>query len=63
MCFVILFGYIESEQFFIYFKDSFDIFYVEGVDGVVKMFSIGLYCCLIGCLGKIVGFKWFIDYV
>ena len=55
-------GYIESEQFFTYLKDSFDTLYAEGADGAAKMFSIGLHCRLIGRPGKIAGLKRFIDY-
>jgi chitin deacetylase len=55
-------GYIEGEQFFQYLKDSFDVLYAEGQDGVAKMFSIGLHCRLIGRPGKIAGLMRFLDY-
>lgn len=55
-------GYIESEQFFTYLRDSFDTLYAEGQAGRAKMFSIGLHCRLIGRPGKIAGLKRFLDH-
>jgi OHCU decarboxylase len=55
-------GYIESQQFFQYLKDSFDVLYAEGDAGSAKMFSIGLHCRLIGRPGKIAGLMRFLDY-
>lgn len=52
-------GYIDSEQFFRYLRDSFDALYAEGG----RMFSIGLHCRLIGRPGKIMGLIRFLDYV
>ncbi|WP_309664449.1 2-oxo-4-hydroxy-4-carboxy-5-ureidoimidazoline decarboxylase, partial [Tabrizicola sp.] len=55
-------GYIESEQFFTYLRDSFDTLYAEGAAGRAKMFSIGLHCRLIGRPGKIAGLIRFLDH-
>jgi len=51
-------GYIESEQFFQYLKDSLDVLHDEGG----RMLSIGLHCRLIGRPGKIAGLIRFLDY-
>lgn len=63
MWFVMVSGWVIGQDFFIYFKDVFDVFYEEGCVGVFKMMSIGLYCCFIGWSGKIKGFMQFIDYI
>jgi chitin deacetylase len=55
-------GYIDSEQFFTYLRDSFDTLYTEGQAGRAKMFSIGLHNRLIGRPGKVAGLKRFLDY-
>lgn len=55
-------GYIESEQFFTYLRDSFDTLYAEGQAGHAKMFSIGLHCRLIGRPGKTAGLIRFLDH-
>jgi OHCU decarboxylase len=55
-------GYIESEQFFTYLRDTFDVLYAEGAAGAAKMFSIGLHCRLIGRPGKIAGLMRFLDH-
>lgn len=63
MWFFVFLGWSSGEDFFDYFCNVFDMFYVEGEVGVLKMMLVGLYCCLIGCLGKIVVLKKFIDYI
>jgi OHCU decarboxylase len=55
-------GYTDSDQFFTYLKDTFDVLYAEGTAGAAKMFSIGLHCRLIGRPGKIAGLIRFLDY-
>jgi OHCU decarboxylase len=55
-------GYTDSDQFFTYLKDTFDVLYAEGTAGAAKMFSIGLHCRLIGRPGKIAGLMRFLDY-
>jgi chitin deacetylase len=55
-------GYIESEQFFTYLRDTFDTLFAEGQAGQAKMFSIGLHNRLIGRPGKVAGLKRFLDY-
>lgn len=62
MCFIQVQGFNNGEQFFQYLKDVFDVFYEEGVM-VLKMFFIGLYCWLIGCLVWMVVLECFIQYV
>lgn len=39
------------------------MFYEEGKEGLLKMMLIGLYCWFVGCLGWVVVFKCFIEYV
>lgn len=51
-------GYGDSEQFYRYLRDSFDVLHAEGG----RMFSIGLHCRLIGRPGKAAGLIRFLDY-
>lgn len=55
-------GYIEGAQFFQYLKDTFDVLYAEGAEGVPKMMSVGLHCRLIGRPGKMAGLQRFLEY-
>ncbi len=56
-------GYVTSEQFYQYLKDSFDTLYAEGRDGAPKMMSVGLHCRLIGRPGKLAGLKRFLNHI
>ncbi len=53
----------NSEDYFAYLKDTFDVLYAEGAAGSPKMFSLGLHCRLVGRPGRIAGLARFIDYV
>ncbi len=55
-------GFNNSDQFFAYLKDSFDVLYQEG-ESSPKMLSVGLHCRLAGRPGRLVGLKRFIEYV
>lgn len=55
-------GFNSGDQFFAYLKDSFDVLYAEGVEGVPKMMSIGLHCRLVGRPGRVQALARFLDY-
>lgn len=55
-------GFAESEQFFTYLKDSFDVLYAEGATSP-KMMSVGLHCRLVGRPGRAASLARFLDYV
>ncbi len=55
-------GFNSGDQFFAYLKDSFDVFYAEGLDGSPKMMNIGLHCRLAGRPGRLAALKRFIEY-
>ncbi len=55
-------GFHNSEQFFQYLKDAFDVLYEEG-NIAPKMLSIGLHCRIIGRPARIAGLKRFIEYI
>jgi peptidoglycan/xylan/chitin deacetylase (PgdA/CDA1 family) len=52
-------GFNNSDQFFVYMKDTFDTLYAEGS----KMMSVGLHCRLAGRPGRVAAIARFIDYV
>jgi allantoinase len=59
-------GFAQSEDFFVYLRDSFDALYVEGdPDGEdrPKMMSVGMHCRLLGRPGRIVALQRFLDHV
>ena len=59
-------GFAQSEDFFIYLRDSFDALYAEGSsDGEdrPKMLSIGMHCRLLGRPGRIVALQRFLDHI
>jgi peptidoglycan/xylan/chitin deacetylase (PgdA/CDA1 family) len=55
-------GLTNSDDFFSYLKDSFDILYEEGAE-TPKMLSIGLHPRIIGRPGRLAGLSRFFDYV
>ena len=55
-------GFHNSEQFFQYLKDAFDVLYAEG-EKQPKMLSVGLHCRLIGKPARIAGLIKFMDYI
>ncbi len=55
-------GFSNSEDFFAYLRDSFDVLYSEG-ELAPKMMSIGLHCRLTGRPGRAAGLARFLDYI
>lgn len=55
-------GFTESEQFFTYLKDTFDVLWEEGAVSP-KMMSVGLHCRIAGRPGRAAGLARFLDYV
>ncbi len=55
-------GFTESEQFFQYLKDTFDVLWEEGATSP-KMMSIGLHCRIVGRPGRAAGLARFLDYI
>ncbi len=59
-------GFSQSDDFFIYLRDSFDALYAEGDPNGLnapKMLSIGMHCRLLGRPGRIVALQKFLDHV
>ncbi len=56
-------GFAESEQFFTYLRDSFDMLYREGLEGRPRMMSVGLHGRLSGRPGRTIGLIRFLDHV
>lgn len=56
-------GFADSEQFFIYLRDTFDTLYREGLEGHPRMMSLGLHGRLSGRPGRTVGLLRFLDHV
>jgi peptidoglycan/xylan/chitin deacetylase (PgdA/CDA1 family) len=57
--FVLPNGFVTSEDFFTYARDSFDQLYEEGG----RMMSMGLHCRIIGRPGRARGLDRFLAYV
>jgi putative urate catabolism protein len=55
-------GFHTAEQFFVYLRDAFDVFYAEGADAP-KMMSIGMHCRLLGRPGRFRALQRFLDHV
>ncbi len=55
-------GFNSGDQFLSYLKDSFDVLYSEGSQGMPKMLSIGLHCRLAGRAGRAQALRRFIEY-
>jgi len=53
----------NSEDYFAYMRDTFDVLYDEGVAGSPKMMTLGLHCRLIGRAGRIKGLIDFINHI
>ncbi|HEY4254407.1 MAG TPA: allantoinase PuuE [Roseomonas sp.] len=56
-------GFADSEEFFIYLRDSFDMLYQEGLEGQPRMMSVGLHGRLSGRPGRTIGLLRFLDHV
>jgi peptidoglycan/xylan/chitin deacetylase (PgdA/CDA1 family) len=55
-------GFANSEEFFAYLRDAFDVLYAEG-ERAPKMMSVGLHCRLAGRPGRAAGLIKFLDYI
>jgi len=55
-------GFANSDQFFAYLRDAFDILYEEGGERP-KMMSVGLHSRLAGRPGRAMGLKRFLDHI
>jgi putative urate catabolism protein len=55
-------GFPQSEDFFGYLRDAFDVLYAEGATAP-KMMSVGLHCRLAGRPGRVAGLTRFLDHV
>lgn len=56
-------GFSSGDDFFAYLRDSFDVLYQEGSDGVAKMLNVGLHCRLAGRPGRVAALARFIDHI
>ena len=56
-------GFVRSDDFYIYCKESFNQLLLETDDGSLRMMSIGLHPRIIGRPGRIKGLEDFIKYV
>ena len=61
-------GFHNSDQFFHYLKDAFDILYAEGIGNehttpAPKLLNIGLHCRIIGRPARLKALQQFIQYV
>ncbi len=55
-------GFSQSNDFFTYLRDAFDVHYAEG-DERPSMMSIGMHCRLLGRPGRLRGLQRFLDHV
>jgi peptidoglycan/xylan/chitin deacetylase (PgdA/CDA1 family) len=53
---------LESDAFFRYLRDAFDVLYEEGLTQP-KMMSVGLHCRIVGRPGRALGLIKFLDYI
>ena len=56
-------GFSTADDFFLYMRDAFDLFYREGQRGAPKLFSIGLHDRLIGRPGRCQGLIKLLGYM
>lgn len=56
-------GFADSEDFFTYLRDTFDVLYAEGLAGMPRMMSVGLHGRLAGRPGRTAGLMRFLDHV
>ena len=54
-------GFVTSDHFFAYLKDTFDTLYEEG-QNTTRLMSIGLHPRMIGRPGRIAGLRRFLEY-
>ncbi len=55
-------GFSQSDDFFTYLRDSFDVLYAEG-DERPAMLSIGMHCRLLGRPGRMRALQRFLDHI
>ena len=55
-------GFSNSDGFFAYLRDAFDVHYAEG-DERPSMMSIGMHCRLLGRPGRLRALQRFLDHV
>ncbi len=55
-------GFANSDEFFAYMRDAFDVLYAEGANAP-KMMSIGLHCRLAGRPGRFAAVERLLDHV
>jgi peptidoglycan/xylan/chitin deacetylase (PgdA/CDA1 family) len=55
-------GFANSNAFFEYLRDSFDLLYAEGAERPAMM-SIGMHCRLLGRPGRMLALQRFLDHV
>lgn len=55
-------GFSQSDDFYTYLRDSFDVLYAEGEE-TPKMMSIGMHCRLLGRPGRMRALQKFLDHV
>ncbi len=55
-------GFANSEEFFAYMRDAFDVLYTEGASAP-KMMSVGLHCRLAGRPGRFAAVERFLDHI
>ncbi|MEY2342532.1 allantoinase PuuE [Acidithiobacillus sp. IBUN Pt1247-S3] len=55
-------GFVTSEEFFLYLRDTFDTLYEEGGESP-KLMSVGLHGRIIGKPGRFIALKKFLDYI
>jgi len=56
-------GFADSDDFFTYLRDTFDVLYAEGLAGMPRMMSVGLHGRLAGRPGRTAGLMRFLDHV
>jgi putative urate catabolism protein len=62
MRFVVPQGFGNSDDFFAYLRDTFDVLYAEG-ERAPKMMSVGLHCRLVGRPGRAAALIRFLDHL
>ncbi|KAL4894072.1 hypothetical protein BDV59DRAFT_192803 [Aspergillus ambiguus] len=56
-------GFRDPNGFLAHLKNSFDVLYEEGEQGMPKMMTIGLHCRIIGRPGRFAALKEFVEYI
>lgn len=56
-------GFCNSDDFYTYARDAFDVLYEEGLEGAPKMMTIGLHCRLTGRPGRFRGLQKLMEHI